>query len=111
MTATNVDDELWNEFHRLVNMSFRALDEWLRIVSVDPDWEKSPDRAGMWTGHRVLGILRKPRTDLNGGDVVVMRKVVELVRAELCGEHVPNASHAARHRRLLCIGHDPLKAA
>jgi len=111
MAAAYIDDELWNDFHRLVNMSASSLDAWLRIVSVDPDWELSPDRAGMWTGHRVLALLGKDRAELTGGDVALMRMVVEQVRAELRGDNDPNSSHAARHRRLLSIGHDPLKAA
>ena len=26
----DVDDELWDEFHRVVNMNSRELEEWLR---------------------------------------------------------------------------------
>jgi hypothetical protein len=108
MSATSVDDELWNEFHGVVNMSAVTLDEWLRIVTADPDWERSPDPAVMLTGQRVLCILRKKREDLTESDIRVMRTVVDQVRAELSGGASPAS---ARHLRLLSIGHDPMKAA
>jgi hypothetical protein len=108
MSATSVDDELWNEFHRVVNMSAVALDEWLRIVTADPDWERAPDPRVMLTGQRVLCILRKRRENLTLSDIQVMRTVVEQVHTELGGGARPGS---VRHLRLLSIGHDPLKAA
>jgi hypothetical protein len=109
-----VDDNLWNEFHRVVNMSPGALGDWLRIVSFDPDWERYPDPAGMFTGYRVLNIKRKLRTELDADDIQIMRRVVEEVRAEQT-ERVDGVQPLPRHgawlRRLLSIGHDPLRAA
>lgn len=46
MADTRVDDELWNEFHRVVNMSSRELGEWLRTRSAQPDAERFPDQSG-----------------------------------------------------------------
>lgn len=86
-------------------MSAAALIDWLRIAPADPDWELSPDPAGLWTGYRVLTILHKPVAELNDEDVAVMRRVIEDVKTE------PVAEYSAWHRRLLSIGHDPLKAA
>ena len=105
MAETQVDDQLWNEFRRSVNMSMTALVDWLRIAPADPDWEQAPDPAALWTGYRVLNILRKKRSDLTAEDVAVMRRVIEDVRTE------PAAEFSAWHRRLLSIGHDPLKRA
>ena len=31
MAGSNVDDELWNEFHRVVNMTSRELRDWLAV--------------------------------------------------------------------------------
>ena len=98
-------DKLWREFRRTVNMSVAALIDWLRIAPTDPDWELQPDPAGLWTGYRVLNILRKRVSDLDDEDVAVMRRVIDDVRAE------PTAEFSAWHRRLLSIGHDPLKKA
>ncbi len=105
MAETNVDDQLWNEFQRSVNMSMSALIDWLRIAPADPDWEVLPDPAGLWTGYRVLNIMRKQRAELDAEDVAVMRRVIDDVQAE------PSAQFSAWHRRLLSIGHDPLKRA
>ena len=33
-----VDDELWDEFHRVVNMTSRELEDWLRTQAADEDW-------------------------------------------------------------------------
>jgi uncharacterized protein DUF3140 len=98
-----VNDELWRDFRRVVNMSVSALMDWLKIAPADPDWEVQPDPAGLWTGYRVLNILRKHRADLDAEDIAVMRRVIDDVRAE------PTTEFSAWHRRLLSIGHDPLK--
>ena len=73
MAVTPVDDDLWNEFHRVVNMSSRELSDWLRTRSADPEVEALPDQAGSPTGQRVLAILGKRRTDLDDNDIGVMR--------------------------------------
>jgi len=59
----------------------------------------------------VLGILGKRRTDLTDADVRVMRYVVEVVRREHPDPDGPGdpGDHAWR-RRLMAVGHDPLKA-
>lgn len=105
MAEITENDKLWREFRRTVNMSASALVDWLRIAPTDPDWELQPDPAGLWTGYRVLNILRKPVSELDDEDIAVMRRVIEDVKAE------PVAEFSAWHRRLLSIGHDPLKAA
>lgn len=111
METSKVDNELWDEFHRVVNMPLGILGDWLKIIPSDPDWERFPDPAGMWTGYRVLNILRKGRDELDDEDVRVMHRVVEQVHAEAQDgvEIVPE--HGAWLRRLLSIGHDPARAA
>jgi hypothetical protein len=32
MAESRVSDELWNEFHQLVNMTSRELEDWLRTL-------------------------------------------------------------------------------
>jgi hypothetical protein len=103
------DDELWNEFHRVVNMTSRELEEWLRTRSAAPDDEALPEQAGTPTGKQVLHILSKRRTDLQDDDVAVMRKVVARVHAERRDDLEPAAGDAGWRHRLMSIGHDPLK--
>jgi Protein of unknown function (DUF3140) len=103
------DDELWAEFHRVVNMSSRELADWLRTRSAGPQAEDFPDRAGTPTGQQVLHILSKRRTDLNADDVQVMRKVVRRVHDERRDDQEAIAGTSRWRHRLMSLGHDPLK--
>jgi len=105
------DDELWAEFHRVVNMSSRELADWLRTRSAGPQTEPLPDRAGTPTGQQVLHILGKRRTDLNADDLQVMRRVVRRVHAERRDDQEAKAGSAGWRHRLMSLGHDPLKPA
>src|SRR3954453_23772479 len=106
-----VDDELWAEFHRVVNMTSRELEEWLRTGDGGPETEPLPDEAGPPTGHQVLSVLRKRRSDVDGRDADVMRKVVDRVHSERRDDLEPTAGEAHWRHRLMSIGHDPLKPA
>jgi hypothetical protein len=110
LAESRVDDELWNEFHRVVNMSSRELSDWLRTSSAQPDVEPLPDQAGSEIGREVVAILGKRRTDLNREDVLVMRTVVDRVHAERRADLEPTQGQAKWRHRLMSIGHDPLKA-
>lgn len=111
MAESLVDDELWQDFHRVVNMNSRELDDWLRTRSADEETEAVPDQAGTPTGHHVLHILGKRRTDLSADDALVMRQVVDRVLAERRDDLEPTAGEAHWRHRLMSLGHDPLKPA
>ncbi|WP_082983259.1 DUF3140 domain-containing protein [Mycobacterium sp. 1423905.2] len=104
-----VDPALWEEFHRVVNMSSRELSEWLRTRSADEDAEELPDRAGTKTGRGVLKVLQKRRVDLDEEDERIMRKVVDRVHAERSDEMEATAGSEDWRHRLMTLGHDPLK--
>ena len=70
MAQDKVSDELWNEFHVLVNMTSR---------------------------------------ELTNDDIQAMTKVVETVRRERGEDPEPTAGDDHWRRRLMDIGHDPLK--
>lgn len=105
----DVDPALWEEFHRVVNMSSRELSEWLRTRSASEGTEELPDRAGTETGRRVLAILQKRRVDLDDEDEHTMRKVVDRIHAQRNDELEPKAGQENWRHRLMTIGHDPLK--
>jgi hypothetical protein len=107
--SAEVDDELWQEFHTVVNMTSRELEDWLRTRSADEDSEALPDEAGTPTGQHVVQILGKRRGDLTDDDARVMRRVVERVRAQRRDDLEPTAGDAAWRHRLMSLGHDPLK--
>ena len=106
----DVDDELWDEFHRVVNMTSRELSEWLRTRDAGEAGEELPDQAGTPTGQQVLAILRKRRTDLDDQDVRTMRRVVQRIHAERRADLETTPGQASWRHRLMSLGHDPLKA-
>ncbi|MEU6810171.1 DUF3140 domain-containing protein [Streptomyces sp. NPDC046831] len=107
-------DALWEDFHRVVNMTSQELAGWLRVRDADEEAEPLPEEAGTPTGQHVLAILRKRRTDLTGDDIRLMREVVERITSEVDPENEPepeDADDTRRRQRLMTLGHDPLKAA
>lgn len=109
MAETHVSDELWQEFHRVVNMTSRELADWTRVQSAGEDTEALPDRAGRSLGQRVLAILGKRQVDLTDDDVAAMAKVVDIVHQQRGEEPEPKAGDDHWRHRLMAIGHDPLK--
>lgn len=107
--ADQETDELWDEFHEVVNMTSRELSEWLRTDAAAPDDEELPDQSGPPLGQRVLEILGKRKTDLDDDDRRVMRKVVDRVRAQRRDDLEPTAGQAHWRHKLMSLGHDPLK--
>jgi hypothetical protein len=107
--AAHVDDALWDEFHTLVNMTSRELRDWLVTDDAHEDSEPAVGPVGTPTGRAVLHVLGKRRTDLTEHDVDTMQRVVDRVRAERGEDPEPTAGQAAWRRRLMRIGHDPLK--
>jgi hypothetical protein len=104
-----VDPALWEEFHRVVNMTSRELTDWLRTRSAGEEAEQLPEQAGSQTGRHVVEILGKRRVDLTEDDERIMRKVVDRVHAERSVDMEPTAGDEAWRHRMMTIGHDPLK--
>jgi hypothetical protein len=109
MAESRVSDELWNEFHELVNMTSRELEDWLRTDSAGETTEPTPDDTGHELGEQVVHILGKRRTDLTDADVAAMERVVRRVRRERGEEPEPTVGDAHWRHQLMSVGHDPLK--
>lgn len=108
--AVEVTDDLWQEFHTLVNMTSRELAEWLRVESAGETTEELPDRAGDDLGRRVVGVLGKRRGDLTRDDRDAMAAVVDLVRRERGVDPLEPAAGSDEWRHhLMDVGHDPLR--
>ena len=105
----DVDDELWDEFHRVVNMTSRELEDWLRAESASEETEEVPDQSGPPLGQQVLHILGKRRSDLDHDDIAAMERVVARVHAERREDLEPTAGQAKWRHKLMDLGHDPLK--
>jgi hypothetical protein len=104
-------DTLWDEFHTVVNMTSRELEDWLRARSAGTEGEALPDQAGTERGRHVLAVLGKRKTDLTDDDLRLMRRVVDEVRSERREDLEPTAGEAHWRHRLMTLGHDPLKPA
>ncbi|MER7722749.1 DUF3140 domain-containing protein [Streptomyces sp. NPDC096323] len=102
-------NELWNEFHAVVNMTSRELGDWLRTRSAGEETEEVPDQAGTGKGRRVLEILGKRRTDLTEDDIRVMREVIDAITAQRGADLEQKAGDAVWRHRQMTLGHDPLK--
>ncbi len=107
--SAQITPELWDEFHTVVNMTSRELQEWLSTEAAGEQTEALPDQAGSAIGRRVLEILGKRRTDLGDDDVAVMRRVVDIVRSQRSPDMEPRAGGTGWRHGLMNIGHDPLK--
>jgi hypothetical protein len=111
VATTIVDDVTWENFHTVVNMTSRELRDWLTTQGAAEETEEVPDKAGPHLGHRVLQILGKRRSDLTTDDADVMRRVIDKVTSQRREDLEPTAGEAAWRRRLMNVGHDPLKPA
>ncbi|WP_327587752.1 DUF3140 domain-containing protein [Nonomuraea sp. NBC_00507] len=104
MTEGFDNDMLWEEFHRVVNMSSEELRAYLLADASDEEsFPPDPDLGIDELGRGVLHVLRKRKGDLTKDDLDVMRQVVELV--ETMGDRTDDDSR----RELMTVGHDPLR--
>lgn len=111
MAEDKVSDDLWQEFHEVVNMTSRELTDWLRSDAASERAETLPDQTADPTGQQVADILGKRRSDLTDDDIAVMQTVIATVRAERGEELEPTAGDTEWRHRLMTLGHDPLKPA
>lgn len=109
MAQTPISDELWDAFHRDVNMSSRELREWLATDEAGETSEAYPDQAGEDRFRGVLEILTKRRTDLSEADVELIADVLHEIRTLRGTDEETRAGDAAWRHRLMSLGHDPLK--
>jgi len=112
MTSSTGYDDLWSEFHRVVNMDSRELQRWLLTEEATEDADFVPGERMPPTGADVLAILGKRKVDLDDHDLAVMQRVVDIVHGERGEDLEPDAGESAQWRRyLMSMGHDPLRPA
>jgi hypothetical protein len=109
MAESHISDELWQEFHEVVNMTSRELSDWLRTEAAGEDGRVNADVPELEVGESVVAILAKRRTDLTDDDIDTMQHVVEQVRTIRGDEPEPEAYDDDVRRTLMLFGHDPLR--
>ncbi len=106
-------DQLWEDFHSVVNMSSRELRDWLMVEAADEVTESLPDQldSDQPLGAQVLHILSKRKTDLTPRDLALMHEVCDLVH-DIRGYVIEDAAtyEEPLRRQLMDVGHDPLKS-
>ncbi|MFD6952098.1 hypothetical protein A6A08_02725 [Nocardiopsis sp. TSRI0078] len=101
-----VVDDVWNDFHSVVNMTGQELREWLLTnASGENAFGADPAHPVWRKGEAIVNLLNKRRVDVTDGDVELMREVSEFVRDQLAD---PRREDAEWRHRLMSVGHDPL---
>ncbi len=110
---TEVDD-LWDDFHSVVNMNSRELRDWLMVEAASEITEGVPEQIAdeQPMGVQVLHILGKRKTDLTPRDLQTMQEVCDLVH-DIRGDAIEDPANYEDplRRQLMDLGHDPLKSA
>ncbi len=109
MAESHVTDELWEEFHALVNMTSRELTDWMLTSASGEDTTTVETTPELEVTEQVVAILGKRRTDLTPDDVDTMRHVVDQVRTIRGDEPEPEAYDDDVRHLLMSFGHDPLR--
>lgn len=109
MAESRVSEELWQEFHEVVNMTSRELSEWLRTEAAGEVTEPSTDRPDLELGEQVVAVLGKRQSDVTDDDIEAMRAVVDQVRTLRGDDPEPSALDDDVRHLLMSLGHDPLK--
>ncbi|WP_150241561.1 DUF3140 domain-containing protein [Nocardiopsis quinghaiensis] len=101
-----VVDEVWNDFHSVVNMTGQELREWLLTnASGENAFSNDPAHPVWRKGEAIVNLLNKRQVDVTKDDVELMREVSEFVRDQLAD---PRREDAEWRHRLMSVGHDPL---
>ena len=111
MAESSISDDLWQEFHVVVNMTSRELSDWLRTEATGELTAEDAPLPELEVGEQVVAILGKRRTDLTDDDIATMQQVVDQVRTIRGDEPEPEAYDDDVRHMLMSFGHDPLKPA
>ncbi|GAB3213020.1 DUF3140 domain-containing protein [Marinactinospora thermotolerans] len=100
-------ERLWQEFHRIVNMTGEELRAWLLTdASGEQAFVPDPDLDMFQLGRGVVHVLSKRKVDLTAEDLATMREVVNEARDLL---ERPRPQDEGWRHALMRLGHDPLR--
>ena len=111
MANSLITDELWDEFHTVVNMTSRELTDWMLTSASGEATATVETTPELEVGRHVVAILGKRRTDLTADDIDTMTHVIDQVRTIRGEELEPEAYDDEVRHLLMSLGHDPLKPA
>ena len=99
-------NEIWHDFHEVVNMSAAEIEGRLGPPSA-MGWAREQDQAG----RRLIKVLSKRKSDLDEDDYWYMRQIVEHIDRRIArGRPGDDSEGSSWREQLMELGHDPLKA-
>ncbi|WP_145105800.1 DUF3140 domain-containing protein [Cereibacter sediminicola] len=110
MTKSN--DEIWDEWQQLVNMTPLELERWLETGESRSvgDSEGGGESTGHRSGRRIVEIKHKRKSELSQEDWSHMGRVVGYIRRHKAqGGPAEDKDHSRWRYSLMNWGHDPLK--
>jgi hypothetical protein len=107
--------DVYREFTEAVNMKPRELQTWLETdESKRVGWRRKGTGSGESVGHesgrRIIGLLRRKRSELSASDYRHMRKVIGYVRRHRAQRPSGDVRQTRWRYSLMNWGHDPVKA-
>ena len=99
-------------FHEAVNMTPARLRHWLETAESKRVGYKSTEHGesvGHHSGHRIVELLRKDKSDYSAEDLAHMNKVVGYVHRHLAQRPKGDVSETPWRYSLMNWGHDPLR--
>ena len=114
--AERSDDErqeIYEEFRERVNMTPKALEQWLATEDSQSVGAKQDDgeAVGHASGRHILEILRKKKAQLSEPDYDHMAKVINYVKRHTAqGPTKSDPEHSRWRYSLMNWGHDPLSS-
>ena len=104
--------QLIDEFHQVVNMAPKELEEWLNrddSREVGQKDEGGGESVGHASGRRIVKLLRMERADYTDDDLDHMRKVIGYVHRHSAQRPDGDVRDTRWRYSLMNWGHDPLK--
>lgn len=103
-------EQLWQDFHSVVNMNGHELRTWLLTEASGPRaLPGDPDPGLPAPGRDVVDVLNKRKVDLTDSDLEVMSQVIEDVQRLRASRPAEGAADSGWRRQLMSLGHDPLR--
>ena len=102
-------EQVKEEFGEAVNMSRKALEEWLQTNESKSVGQGSGESKGHESGRRIVEILAKNKSDYTDDDIEHMGRVVSYVHRHQAQKPQGEVDNYNWRYSLMNWGHDPLK--
>lgn len=106
------EKEILDEFRKLVNMTPKALEDWLdteESKEVGFKEDGKGESVGHQSGKKIVSILRKKQADYTTADLEHMKKVSGYIKRHLAQKPSGDVSETPWRYSLKNWGHDPVK--